>query len=316
MTYAGISTDIDAAGPQGRLIGTLVTPPNPEHSPIILMIPGSGPTDRDGNNALGDFQFRGHRVSYLPIRGSIYRLLAEGFSERGISSVRIDKRGMFASRAAAPDANAVTIADYATDVHSWMAAIRQRTSARSVWLLGHGEGALVALATAQNPQNICGLILVAAPGRPLADLMREQLKSNPLDPPILDQGLATIDSLVAGKSVDAAQLDPALLSLFNPAAQTFLINTFSYDPAELLARYDGPILILQGKRDLKVPAQDAQLLKQANIKATLVLLPDTNYVLKSVTSDDRNANFTTHAIPDLPLAPGVVDAIANFVIAM
>jgi pimeloyl-ACP methyl ester carboxylesterase len=300
VTYAANVTDLDAAGPQGRLMGTLVTPVNPEHSPVILIIPGSGPTDRDGNNPLG-------------VRGSSYRLLAEGLAERGISSVRIDKRGMFASKAAVPDANAVTIADYATDVRSWIAAIQQRTSIRCVWLLGHSEGALIALATAQNPENICGLILVSAAGRPLSDVIREQLKSNPANAPILDQALAAIDSLVAGKTVDASKLNPVLLPLFNPAVQSFLIDEFSYDPAALLAHYDGQALILQGKRDLQVSVHDAELLKQANRKATLVLLPDTNHVLKSVSSDDRGANFATYANPDLPLAPGVVDTIANFV---
>ncbi|MBO0759073.1 MAG: hypothetical protein J2P54_24785, partial [Bradyrhizobiaceae bacterium] len=81
------------------------------------------------------------------------------------------------------------------------------------------------------------------------------------------------------------------------------------------ARYDGPVLILQGKRDIQVAVHDAQLLKQANSKATLVLLSDTNHVLKSVTSDDRGANIATYANPNLPLAPGVIDTIANFVTA-
>jgi uncharacterized protein len=299
-TSAAIATDLDAAGPQGPLMGTLVTPGNPVHSPVVLIIPGSGPTDRDGNNPLG-------------VRASSYRLLAEGLAERGISSVRIDKRGMFASKSAVRDANAVTIADYAIDVRSWIAAIQGRTGAGCVWLLGHSEGALVALATAQNPQSICGLILVAAAGRPLSEVLREQLKSNPANAPILDQALATIDSLVAGKTVDVSRLNPVLLPLFNPAVQKFLIDTFSYDPAALAARYNGPILILQGKRDLQVAVRDAELLKQANSKATLVLLSDTNHVLKSVASDDRNANIATYANPNLPLAPGVVDTIANFV---
>jgi uncharacterized protein len=302
VAYAGIATVIDAAGPQGRLMGTLLTPANAEHSPLALIIPGSGPTDRDGNSPLG-------------VKASSYRLLAEGLAERGISSVRIDKRGMFASKEAYPDANAVTIADYATDVRAWIAAIQQRTSARCVSLIGHSEGALVALVTAQHPKNICGLILVSATGRPLAEVMREQLKSNPANAPILDQALAAIDSLVAGKLVDVTQLNPVLLPLFHPNVQKFLIDVFSYDPAALLARYDGPVLILQGERDIQVTVHDAQLLKQANSKASLILLPDANHVLKSVASDDRAANLATYANPNLPLASGVVDAIADFVFA-
>jgi uncharacterized protein len=296
---AAAQSVIEAPGPQGPLVGTLQTAAT-ENGPVVLIIPGSGPTDRDGNNVLG-------------IKASSYRLLAEGLAERDIASVRIDKRGMFASKAAVLDGNDVTIADYATDVRAWIGAIRQRTGAHCVWLLGHSEGGLVALATAQNPDQICGLVLVAATGRPLADVMREQLKSNPANAPILDQALAAIDALVAGKPVDVTQLHPALVPLFHPKVQKFLIDVFSYDPAALLAHYAGPVLILQGQRDIQVSERDARLLQQADSKATLVLLPDVNHVLKSVTSDDRAANLATYANANQPLAAGVVDAIAQFV---
>jgi pimeloyl-ACP methyl ester carboxylesterase len=292
-------TNIEAPGPHGPLMGTLLSA-LAQPAPVILIIPGSGPTDRDGNNMLG-------------IKASSYRLLAEGLAEHGISSVRIDKRGMFASAAAVADANAVTIADYVTDVRAWIGVIRQRTDAPCVWLLGHSEGGLVALAAAQDLRDICGLVLVATPGRPLADVMREQLKSNPANAPILDQALAAIDALAAGKTVDATQLNPVLMPLFHTKVQKFLIDVFSYDPAALLAHYQGPVLILQGRRDIQVSERDARLLAAANTKATLVMLPDVNHVLKSVASDDRAANLATYANAGLPLATGVVDAIAPFV---
>ena len=68
---------------------------------------------------------------------------------------------MFGSKAAVADPNKVTIGDYATDTHNWVAAIRERTGARCVWVLGHSEGALVALAAAQQPDGICGIIIVS-----------------------------------------------------------------------------------------------------------------------------------------------------------
>lgn len=71
----------------------------------MLIIPGSGPTDRDGNNLLG-------------VKASTYRLLAHELAAKGVSSVRIDKRGMFASAAAVPDANAVTMKDYVRDTNA------------------------------------------------------------------------------------------------------------------------------------------------------------------------------------------------------
>ena len=229
----------------------------------------------------------------------------------GVTTVRIDKRGMFGSAAATADANAVTIPDYVADVQTWTRVIRERTEESCVWLLGHSEGGLVAMAAAKNP-DVCGLLLVCAPGRPLGEILREQLKANPANAPVLAEALPAIDALEAGKRIDTSAMNPVLLPLFRPAVQGFLISAFAYDPAKLLAGYKKPVLILQGQRDLQVREADAQALKLADPKATLVLLPDVNHVLKSVISDDMRANFATYGNPSLPLAPGVVQSISDF----
>ena len=137
-----------APGPRGDLAGTLVAPA--EGQPLVLIIPGSGPTDRDGNSPLG--------VTAAP-----YRLLADALAERGIGTLRIDKRGMFASKAAVADANAVTIADYVTDTASWVGAARTATGAECLWLLGHSEGGIVALAAAQERLDL-GVVQQTAEG--------------------------------------------------------------------------------------------------------------------------------------------------------
>jgi pimeloyl-ACP methyl ester carboxylesterase len=269
----------------------------------VLIIPGSGPTDRDGNSPLG-------------IRAASYRLLAEGLAARGIGSVRIDKRGMFGSAAAAADANAVTVADYAADVRTWVETIRAKTKAPCVWLLGHSEGGLMALAAAARaPQGVCGLVLVAAPGRKLGTVLREQLRANPANAPLLDEALGAIAKLEAGERVDAARLHPALMPLFAPPVQGFLISLMAQDPAALLARFDGPVLVVQGRRDLQVAAADAERLAAARSGVKLAMLDGVNHALKQVASDDRAANMATYADPDMPLAPGVVEAIASFLAA-
>jgi pimeloyl-ACP methyl ester carboxylesterase len=275
--------------------------PGAKGSAPVLIIPGSGPTDRHGNNPLG-------------VRAASYRLLAEGLAARGIGSVRIDKRGMFGSRAAVADGNAVTVADYASDVHAWVKAIRAATGAPCVWLLGHSEGGLVALAAAaEAPEGVCGLMLVAAPGRKVGAALREQLRANPANAPLLDQALAAIEQLEAGQRVDTAALHPALMSLFAPPVQGFLISLLAQDPAALLARYRGPALVLHGRRDIQAAVADAERLAAARPGVKLVMLEDVNHVLKRVATDDRAANAATYADPDLPLAPEVVEAVAGFV---
>ena len=249
----------------------------------------------------------------MGVRAAPYRLLAEDLSKQGIGSVRIDKRDMFGSQSAVPDASAVTIDDYVRDVGAWVDATRAKTGAKCVWVLGHSEGGLVALAAAAKVDHFCGLILVATPGRSLGDVLKQQLRANPDNAPLLDAASHAIDLLSNGRRVDETTLPPALVPLFNDAVQGFLISVIALDPAVLIAKTAKPTLILQGKRDLQVSVADAERLKKAAPQATISILPDTNHVLKQITSDERSANLATYAAVDLPLAPGVVDAVARFV---
>lgn len=266
-------------------------------APALLIVPGSGPTDRDGNNPAG-------------LRAASYRLLAEGLQEVGISSLRVDKRGMFSS-AGAGDPNAVTLDIYAQDYLDWAATLRAETGRNCVYLLGHSEGGqMVAAAAAQDKTGICGLILVAAPGRPIFDVLRDQLRANPANAPVLDSALSAIDQLQSGETVDTSALHPALQGLFAPQIQDFMISSYGVDPAEGVRTAGIPTLILHGDRDIQVSLDDARRLEAAG--GTLIILPGVNHVLKD-SPEGRGGNIATYANPDLPLSEAVVPAIASFV---
>ena len=292
-------TVLDAAGPKGPLKGTLLTP-NSKPNAAVLIVPGSGPTDRDGNNPLG-------------VNASPYRLLAEGLAAKGFATLRVDKRGMFASAMAVEDANAVTIADYVDDVHAWVNVLRHHIHTPYIWVLGHSEGGIVALAAAQE-EDVCGVVLIATPGRPMGEVLRQQLSANPENEMLLKQALPIIDALEHRQRVDITNMHPALQSLFNPAVQGFLINAFSYNPGHLISSISKPVLVLQGQRDLQVEEADARLLKAANPQASLVILPNMNHVLKEVISDDRKVNIASYAEPTSTLAPGLIGSIEHFLI--
>jgi len=294
-----VESPIQARGPQGPLRGTLLSPAAGARA-AVLIIPGSGPTDRDGNSPLG-------------VNAAPYRRLAEALAADGVASVRIDKRGMFASAGAVPDPDQVTLNDYASDVRAWVDKMRSDLGAPCVFLLGHSEGGLVALLAAQRPRGVCGLILVSTPGRPLGEVLREQLKANPANAPILDDADKALSALEAGRRVDVSGLNPALLPLFRPSVQGFLISMLTLDPATLLAAYKGPVAIVQGDADLQVGLADARRLKAADPAATLTVLSGVNHVLKVPAGPDRAANLAAYADPGLPLAPGVANAVLGLI---
>lgn len=293
---APAETFVEIAGP---LRGTQLAPAAGAKAPAALILPGSGPTDRDGNNTYG-------------VKGSTYRLLAEALAARGVTTVRMDKRGQFASAGAAADGNRVFIADLAVDANAWAADLRKRTGAPCVWLIGHSEGALVAEVAAQKGQDLCGLVLAAGAGERLGDTIRRQLQAGLPAGPVRDQGLAALDAVQAGREVDASTLPPSLRTLFAPQVRDLLRELMSYEPTQLLKTYKGPVLVLQGVNDLQIAPVNADALKAAKPDATLVKLDGVNHVLK-VAPAERGPNLATYADPTLPLAPGVADAIADFI---
>jgi uncharacterized protein len=279
----------------GELHGTYLS--SGKHTPVVLIVPGSGPTDRDGNSPLG-------------VKGNTYLMLAEALARHRISSVRVDKRGMFASIGAG-DANAASVGLYTKDYHDWIDAIRKEAGVKCVWLLGHSEGALMVSAAAQGRKDVCGLILVSGMGRKMGDVIREQISSNPANAPVQDQAFAAIADLEAGRHPDTTNLHPALLPLFAPKVQDFLISVFAADPVEAVRKAGKKTLIIQGTTDLQVTLEDAKLLNAAP-RTKLVMVEGMNHMLKEAPMD-RAANIATYTDPALPIMQRVPDAIAKFI---
>lgn len=279
----------------GALHGTMLNARNSD--PVILIVPGSGPTDRDGNNPAG-------------MRTDAYKLLAEGLSEERISTVRVDKRGMFGSKDAG-DPNITSPQAYVDDIHAWIDAIKAERGSKCVFLLGHSEGALMVSLAAQGRKDVCGLILVSGMGRKMGDVIRQQLTSNPANAPVLGQALPALSELEAGRHVDTTNMHPALMPLFAPKVQDYLISMFAIDPVEALRDANRKALIVQGDRDLQVTLEDAHLLDNAP-KTKLRIIGGMNHVLKAA-PEDRAGNLATYADPTLPLAEDLVRQIRRFV---
>ncbi|MNJ24583.1 Alpha/beta hydrolase family protein [compost metagenome] len=297
MTGAPVATPVELASSPAPLHGTLLTPEGETRAAAVIL-PGSGPTDRDGNSP----QFG--------IRAGTYRLLAEGLAERGVASIRIDKRGIGESTAAGPAEADLRFSAYVEDARAWAAEAAAKTGRPCAWLIGHSEGALVALAAAANGDDkVCGLVLLSGAGRPAGAVLREQLAALP--EPLKTQAYGAVADLEAGRTVG----DPpaSLAALFRPSVQPYLISWLALDPAKLAADYEGPIFIGQGATDPHVGVADAEAPKAAQPRAERVIWDGVNHVLKAAPAE-RAANVATYMDPALPLAPGVVEAVAAFVL--
>jgi len=285
---------------KGTLYGTLELPTGKGPFTLVFIHPGSGPTDRDGNSA------------GLPGKNNSLKLLAQGLAQQGYASLRVDKRGVAASAKAAPREEDLRFETYVNDVVSWSQKVRQDGRFNKLVLLGHSEGALIALLAAQKVMPDA-YISLAGPGQNAADTLLEQLDTSLSGAPaLLEESQKTIAELKAGRTV--ARVSPQLSSLFRPSVQPYVISWFKYDPAQEIAKLELPILVVQGTTDLQVGVKDAELLFASLNKSpqnALVVLEGVNHVLK-LAPLERSANLLTYSNPKLPLAPEVVPSLSNW----
>lgn len=290
------STNVALPAQPAPILGTMLTPEGETRAAAVI-IAGSGPTDRNGDSP------------QLGLTSGSYRLLAQGLAEQGIATVRYDKRGIAASFAAGVSESELRFTMLVDDARAWAAETARLTGKPCAWLIGHSEGSLIALAAAQDNDQVCGVVSLSGAGRAAPVVLSEQLRAG-VPEPLLTQALHAIDELAAGRTTDNV---PGLESLFRPSVQPYIISWFALDPQRLANLYGGPLFIGQGSTDFQTRVADAEALKAAQPDATLVIWEGVNHVLK-VAPEDRAANAATYADPNLPLAPGVVDDVAEFIL--
>ena len=276
--------------------------------PVVLIISGSGPTDRNGNSAL------------LKGANNSLKLLAEGLAAHGVASVRYDKRGIGetgkAMQLAAEKAKTIlreedlSFETYIDDAVAWGKKLGGDHRFSSLTVLGHSEGSLIGMVAAQR-MGAHAYVSIAGAGRPLQQIILDQVKSR-LPPDLLKPTEDILNQLVAGKRVES--VPPALNVIFRQSAQPYLISWLRYNPLREIAKLHIPALIVQGTTDIQASLRDAKALAGADPAATLLLIDGMNHVLKTVPSE-MDKQVSSYSDPTLAIAPRLISGISSFVIA-
>ncbi len=284
---SGESSDVNWQLGSTTVHGTVVRPCDPGPFPAVVMVAGSGPTDRDWNSPL----LRGSN-------GSAH-LLAEALARAGIASLRYDKR---ASGPQARENMQALIGKLSMHSHVDELAGAVRAMASQVYVrdgrifaLTNSEGALHALNYQLRSPEIpfAGLVLTGPPGRPVGAVARSQLAAQAAGLPNGDALLALYDAAIArflaGEPIapDAALpqgVQMLLQSLETPANLPFARELWTADAATLLRQVDVPVLVIIGKKDIQVDwqADGAPLQRAAAGRADVTFLfpENANHVLK------------------------------------
>ena len=291
------SMDCSISIQDGTLSGTLFTPRGITKPSVVLIIAGSGPTDRNGNSTM----IKGKNNSLLQ--------LADSLANYGIASLRYDKKGVGKSQIRGLKEESMRFDDGANDALACINWLREK-GFKKIYIAGHSEGSLIGLVAAQQTK-LKGFISLAGAGRPIDQVLREQFMAGGGPDSIKLLANRYLDTLLAGQRI--AKPNPLLFSIFRPSVQPYMISWLRYDPGKLLQTLRCPVLLAQGNKDIQVQVADALLLQKAKPSARLAVLENMNHIFKIVTSNNPADNIKTYSDPALPIASSLVQEIIKFI---
>ncbi len=289
-----IEDSVSLSTTSGILKGSRFLPAGKTSFPVLIIIPGSGPTDRYGNNPMG-------------VKANSYKMMATELSSKNIGVLLFDKRGIAGSRTAAGSEADLRFETYVNDVVEWIQWLQKDKRVKGIFVAGHSEGSLIGILAAQKIKTQ-GFISIAGPAKGIAEIITGQYAAQ------LPKAAVIVDSLFK-RLQNNQPLDtvpPYLMSIFRPSVQPYMKSWMKYIPCNELNKLTIPILIIQGTTDLQVNAIEAIQLKKCSKNALLVFLDSMNHVLKDA-SANRVQNMATYANPTLPLSAGLMPAIFAFI---
>lgn len=297
-TAWAVEKNITLATPSGDIHGVLLMPDVEQPCPLVIIIAGSGPTDMDGNTIGSN------------IRNNSLKLLAEGLKDKGIASIRYDKRGIGKSQAAVTSEEELRFEHYIDDAAAWADMFGNDERFSTIAIAGHSEGSLIGMVAAQKSNSVNAYISIAGCGRPAYEVLEEQLERQPEQ--VQREAAAINKELCEGRTVE--NVPGYLAALYRKSVQPYLISWFRYDPAKEIAKLKIPVLILQGDKDLQVDTKDAEKLYSARMFSSFYIIEGMNHVLKHCESNEMLGQLDTYQNPKLPIKDELIEHIARFLL--
>jgi uncharacterized protein len=283
-----------------NLEGTLALPTNSQASSVILLLPGSGPTDRDENAKKGLHKFISNNMKFISAH----------LAQKGFASLRYDKRGVGKTKDLEQQVGFNDIVNDARSALQFLSTTKKQ-SFKNIFVLGHSEGGIVGMILTSENNNIKGFIGIASPITPFDeevvrqirhiftmkgkskekvdqltnafkktfDLMRKYRNWDQIDANKIKMNFSKVS--FGFRILPANMVKNAIAKQFRPQ---WFIQSFDYNFEEIAGKLTCPVLLVFGEKDYQVPSEEGKklekILLQHNINVTLVILPDLNHMLR------------------------------------
>ena len=272
--------------------GTLLLPRQNKARSLVIFIQGSGPTDRDGNQPM--------------MKNDGIKKIAQQLAENEIASFRFDKR-IFKMNELNIKEEELRFDDFVNDVNLILEYFQNKDEFENLIIVGHSEGSLIGMLAAKDKAD--AFISLAGAGQPIDNIIVEQIEK--MAPPLAENARNAFDEIrEKGKTTNYS---PMLESMFRPSVQPYMYSWMQYDPSEELRELDIPVLIINGTADIQVEVKEAEMLKNANEGAELVILEKMNHIFRKIESKDKLVNTKSYNEPNLPLHSELVPVMTEFI---
>jgi len=272
--------------------GTLLQPKTPTDN-LAIIIPGSGPTDRNGNQQL--------------TRSDALKKLAEALGGKNIATYRYDKKVLTLLEENALKEEKLRFEEFIEDAINTVAFFREKSSYRNIYIVGHSQGSLVGMVAAQQSQ-IQGFISLVGAGQSIDQTILSQIA---LQMPGLEK--STKDAFTTLKEKGKVKAyNPALESILRPSVQSFMASWMNYDPTVEIKKLQIPVLIIGGSKDIQSSEKEFKQLQDAKPDAKAVFIDKMNHVLRRIDGNDLE-NSKSYNEPLRPIMSELIDEIVSFI---